>query len=299
MKKTSQTIFTILAISIAFGCQKNTTHTSNLVFERQILSWLIKQKSETQPNKANNIDLLSENLNFSNLTTEDSHDGEKILIIPIADKYKQVKGVNKNWITTLVVRLTASGDIRNGNVVLFIPKNAAHTRIPTNTFHAIVNTGEPLCDGEFRFLSVTGKRLYALTYENKRLAKESKLVEKALGTGNTREDNCIDWFLVITIYYDDGTTFTTEEYLTTTCPQCDNETLESECPDHSGEGNPVEYEYTRRPARGFMPGIYLKEGMAGSQAFLLKARKLTGQHRMTGGRTFTSFHVFIQPQVLK
>jgi hypothetical protein len=156
-----------------------------------------------------------------------------------------MKNINDKYVATLLMKVSASGEIRDGSVVLYQPTNANIKTIPTNTFHAIFNTAEPTCNGEFKFLSVTGRSLYTLTYEHNTLAREAKVVNKT--TSRTTENNCTDWFLVITVYYTDGSIENYEEYLTTTCSGCDDPTIESECPDHSGEGgNYVDYEYEKR-----------------------------------------------------
>ena len=45
---------------------------------------------------------------------------------------------------------------------------------------------------------------------------------------------CIDWYLVTTYYYADGTSTQTSEYEGTTCDGCDNGMYESLCPIDGG-----------------------------------------------------------------
>lgn len=242
MKRNETLLLFVFSTVILFSCKKQSANQeSSSDFKTRIVSWLLTQKSPSQPNKAANINLLSESLVFSRATTEESHDGEKLLIIPIADSYCRQKNISRDYVATLVIKLNAVGEVRNGNIVLFKPRVAGNLTIPANTFYAIFNTAEPPVDGEFNFLSVSGRRLFSLTYENKAMIKESRVKEKG---GKSRTDGtCTDWFLVTTIYYTDGTTEVTEDYIGTTCTGCDCGDLQCECPDDQGEGNSVGYDY--------------------------------------------------------
>ena len=245
MKLKLQAVAGLFVSLFLFACKKQISdQSSSANIQGKVIAWLSEQKSISQPNKAANIDLLTKNLDFEGVTSESSHDGEKLLIIPITDLYKKLKRISNSSEAILLIKLTAEDEIRDGNIVLYTPPNPADKIIPSNTFNAIINTGDPACEGEFKFLSVTGRRLYTLTYRNGSLAKEVRFIQK--NNINSRTDAiCIDWYLVTTIYYTDGTKEETEEYIGTTCRGCDCGDIQCDCPDDGsgGGGTAVEYEY--------------------------------------------------------
>ena len=69
---------------ILASCQKDAEKKNNndeLI--SKIYSWLDKQKSPNQPNKAANVDLLKENIDFSALKFEHFTKNEQFIVIPI------------------------------------------------------------------------------------------------------------------------------------------------------------------------------------------------------------------------
>jgi hypothetical protein len=245
LKKNLKLLLFSLPVCLALSCHKHDKpETATTNYEAKVVTWLQGKKPTTQPLKAANVDLLSKNLDFSRLTVEESYKGEKLIIVPVKERFKELKNVNSKVIATLVIKLAASGEIRDGNLVLYTPKTESNI-IPANTFYAIFNTSEPPCDGEFKFLSVTGRRLYELTYESYKLSKARNVVEKnGDGVRDATEQVCTDWYWVTTTYYTDGTTSQTWDYMTTTCTGCDCGSIECDCPDDDGSGNNgSSYEY--------------------------------------------------------
>jgi hypothetical protein len=204
--------------------------------------------------------LIKTNLDFSKLRIENSEGNEQLVIVPIKEQFKMIKHVDAKTVVNLLIVLDQYGNIRKGNLVLFIPDNGEPSIIPDNTFYAIFNTAEPKCNGNFHFLSVSGRLLYQLNYENKKL-RSAGIVKNKEGNISGRTMGCIDWYLVTTYYYDDGTTSTEEEYLGRTCDGCDDPNLQSICPDDGNGGNggglgetEYEYEATREQNWEVYPG---------------------------------------------
>jgi hypothetical protein len=144
------------------SCQKevsqNTTGNSNKEIIAKVNSWLEIQKAGFNSKKADNVDLLKSNLDYLKLRIEPSGEGEQIVIVPINEKFKALKIVDKSSIPNLVLILDRAGNIRKGNVVLFKPDNKAmYNKVPDNTFYNIFNTGTVTSDGLFQFLSVAGQ----------------------------------------------------------------------------------------------------------------------------------------------
>jgi len=80
----------------------------------KIKTWLDDQEAGLLPAKVNNIELLKKNLEYSEMRLESSGNGEQIIIIQIAEKFKQEKITDKNIIPNLVLILNGSGDIKKG-----------------------------------------------------------------------------------------------------------------------------------------------------------------------------------------
>jgi hypothetical protein len=146
-------------------------------------------------------------------------------------------------VNNLVLILTKTGNIRMGNIILYIPKNGKKiSEIPGNTFYEIFNTGTPSCDGQFRFLSVLGRWLSQVEYENEKLYSFGRIQSdsnaNALHNGTERANVlCIDWYLVTTYYENGIQVYQTREYVGTTCYGCDDPTIMSLCPDDSNSGS--------------------------------------------------------------
>jgi hypothetical protein len=244
MKRKMQSSLCFIAIIFLFACQKQTTeNASKENLKEKIIAWLQNQKSPSQPNKAASIDLLAINLEFSKLTTEESHDGEQIIIIPLKEEFKRLKNISDNCIPVAVMKTTNEGNIRVGNVVLFIPSKG-QTAIPKKTFYNIFYTTHPNCDGTFKFLDVTGTRLYELSYDNGNLFRIATISKQA--SESRTAGTCIDWYLITTYYYQDGTTSQTTEYVGTTCSGCDDGMNMGLCPMDGFGDNEEEYEYEKR-----------------------------------------------------
>ena len=170
--------------------------------------------------------------------------------MPINEKFKALKIVDKSSIPNLVLVLNRAGDIRKGNVVLFRPDNQPLcAEVPDNTFHDILNKGTVTTNGLFQFLGVAGQWKYQLDYKNGKLYSFGLVEQKdkpVNAAGRIDEIVCIDWYLVTTYYYEDGTTSQTSEYLGTTCNgECGNPMYQSLCPDGSSSSNDYEYETAR------------------------------------------------------
>lgn len=186
------------------------------------------------------MELLKNNLDFSKFKIEASDYNEKLYIIPVKEEFKRQKKVDANTIANLLLIVKASGEIRKGNLVLYTADNGQSTTIPDNTFHAVFNTAEPECNGQFRFLSVTGRLIYQLDYKDRRLISAGVVKSKSAtdkdASAKTTSD-CIDWYLVTTVYFEDGSSYTYEEYLTTTCGNgCHDADLAALCPDDGSAG---------------------------------------------------------------
>jgi hypothetical protein len=231
-----------LAVLIFYACKKGNqepTTLSNQQFRITVESWLGKQKHPDFPNKANNIESLKENLDYSNLKTEDFTSEKKFLVIPIKEKFKALHNIDGKDVIVLLLTVDLSGDVIQGKIVRYLPaKN--NSQIPSNTFSRIFKGETLLVSGIFKFLSVSGSWLYQLGYKNGKLESYGVVRKKKEGItpvaqGKTDDIRCRDWYLETVYYYSDGTTITTTEWLFRTCSQdCGGGDYQAFCPPDEG-----------------------------------------------------------------
>lgn len=181
------------------ACQKENSQVvadvnSNQQMETKIDAWIEGQKALAYESRKPNIDLLKKKLDFSKLRIEKYDAGEQIIVVPVKDEYKKLKHVADNKIPNLVLIVDKLGNIRKGNLVLYIPKNGeVVAKAPDNTFYHIFNTGTPECNGVFKFLSISGGQIYQVEYNDGKLISFGQ-ANKGKGNSvvvNVGED-CID-----------------------------------------------------------------------------------------------------------
>ncbi len=242
MRKLSLIYCRVIAITVIFlSCQKDISEKFSLSSEvsNKIDTWLDNQKSGLLHFKAENINLLKKNLDYSNLRIEKSNGNEQIVIIPLTEEFKQMKVNDKNSMPNLIIILSSSGDVRWGSFILFKPEvPGISTRVPENVFYNLFNTGAVNCNGQFQFLTPAGHWQFQLNYKDGNL-KSCGQIQPEVKSNSTERTNtiCINWYLV-TSYYVDGVLISqTSEYVGTTCSeQCGDGSYQSLCPDGSSSG---------------------------------------------------------------
>lgn len=218
---------------ILASCQKDAEKKNNndeLV--SKIYSWLDKQKSPNQPNKAANIDLLKENIDFSALRFEQFTKNEQFIVIPIKENYKIKKNIDKNTPSVLLLVQDKPGNIIRGHMVQYSPENnEPMNAIPDNTFYKMYAEKNLECNGLFRFLSPTGRWLFQRQYKNGKM-KSFGFVKADNNSQARITTDCTYYFLNLYLW-EDGVVIAKETiYLGVICEtSCDDAMNESLCPD--------------------------------------------------------------------
>jgi len=234
---------------VLISCQKefekqNTNNTHGELISK-VNSWLDKQKSPIQPNKAANIDLLKDNLNFSELKFEELNQNEKFLIIPVNEDYETKKNIDKKTILVLLLVMDKSTNIIRGNLVLYSPEdNERLNEIPNHTFFKMYNEKSLDCNGLFNFLSVTGRRMYQREYKDGKLrsfgyvkASNNKPDEASNLAVVRTETDCTYYFYILTWWIDGVPVYQEAIYLGSICVGgCDDPMNQTLCPDNGGGG---------------------------------------------------------------
>jgi hypothetical protein len=233
------------AIVVLFSCQKETAKTkSNDQLLKKVYSWLDNQKSPSQPNKAANIDLLKQNLNFSALNFEDLNQNETFLVIPVNEQYETKKNIDRKTILVLLLVTDRSTNIIRGSLVLYSPEdNQGLNEIPRYTFFKMYNNKSLDCSGLFKFLSVTGRRMYQREYRDGKLrsfgyVKSSNQAEGISNQAEGRTETECTYFYYILTWWIDGIPVAQEAiYLGRICESaCDDPNNQTLCPDSGGGG---------------------------------------------------------------
>ena len=234
---------------VLFSCQKEFENQNTNNNQGELISkvngWLDKQKSPTQPNKAANIDLLKENLNFTELKFEDLNQSEKFLIIPVNEDYETKKNIDKKTVLVLLLVMDKSTNIIRGNLVLYSPEdNHRLNEIPENTFFEMYNNKSLECNGLFNFLSVTGRKMYQREYKDGKLhsfgyvkASNKKPDEASNQAVARTETDCTHYYYILTWWIDGVPVHQEAIYLGSICTGgCDDPMNQTLCPDDGGGG---------------------------------------------------------------
>ena len=271
---------------LLFSCQKEFEKSHDSTHDElisKVNGWLDSRKPAQKQTQAENVELLKNNLEFSNLRIEQSAEGEKIIVIPVKENFKTIKNIDKVSIPNLVLILDKMGNVRKGNIVLFYPQNGQiYSKVPDNTFNNILNTSKPECNGKFKYLSVTGKKLHELEYENGHL-KSFGHIKDSINSINRTTTFCVDWYWVYTWYDQWGNVYSqTWEYYTTTCQgeDCEDPYNAMLCPADNSSGGGAGYaEGYEFAVQRFVQWTVKEGGVQGAQIWsgeTIKGRRNSG-----------------------
>ena len=223
------------------GLTSDTQQASISILSTKVNSWLEKNKATginatSSTSKNDNIELLKQNLNFKAAKTVPRDNNYDLLIVPVTEELKIKKNLEKNSTLTLLLVTDKIGNIKWGNVVYFLPEDGVkRDTLSSSTLQNIFN-GKPVHDnGMFKFLSITGRRMYELGFKNNKLYSYGILKSKSDSTQRTT--GCNAWFLVSTYINPDGSSYETWTFLGITCDGvCGDPNYQSLCPDGGGGG---------------------------------------------------------------
>lgn len=215
---------TVLLFSMACRKQISTDDDKNTLANK-VNAWLDAQKVTTSKDQSGRIAMLKNELDFSRLRIEVILPDKDLIIVPVKSGFKSINNKDKNPGTVLLLKADKQGKIVEGNIVQYIPAQVQTGKnIPANTFCKIFDAEKIGTDGQFSFLSVNDKFLYEIKYKDGEMfslaiAKQGKSAVSNRPPADPIGPSpvCIDWYLVTTYFYEDGSTSQTEEYLYTTC----------------------------------------------------------------------------------
>ncbi len=171
---------------------------------------------------------------------------EKFVIVPMEERYENryTKAKATKPLQYLLLTLNNKETIRRADIMLFYPKDLSLKKLPKNSFYSFFNLEEIAVDGTMAMLSIEESWRYEMDFENSKKAEfRVWRSEKSKNVSNRGEfENCIDWYLVTTIYYVDGTSHQYSTYLFTRCNGClpDENCIPEEGSGGGGGGIPVD-----------------------------------------------------------
>lgn len=243
----------LLATALFFtACNKQDAESKpgsldNPLMTSKVHAWLDSKQSANAP-RNERVRTIRENLDFSQLFTEELNEKEKLIVIPIKSGF--VANTNKadRPVNYLVLVMDKGGDINKGNLVQYIPENKqAGTPLPHDAFFLLYNAEDVTTDGRFVLLSIFDRFLFEASYKDGQRVSfaEMRPKDKQRNTAAKEAKTCIDWYLITTYYYLDGTREIREEYLYTTCSDssCQPNELCDEFEGGTGGANFVDYQY--------------------------------------------------------
>lgn len=232
MRKFASSAAIILSL-FYLSCDKQDAKKTKFDDINYILSYLDDQKSTGQAiasDRTNaNIDLLKENLYLDEATHEILNNTTALMIVPLKAAFIEKARLDQNSTLTLVLVTDSLGTIKSGTVVYFQPRDGRkRTSLPHNTFSHLFS-GKPVeVDGTYKMLMMTGRLLSQFEVKDHRLFGLGTVQPKNRQKGNgpsyvNSKSDCVEWYMVSTYYYSDGTLGRNESYLGTSCPgdRCD------------------------------------------------------------------------------
>jgi hypothetical protein len=231
LPKLNSSFFFLLILAFLSGCKKNQQLPNEKVVKHSNLvrEWLASQPTMQTTDKGQLLEQVIQNLKDEEMRTEILNN-EKLIIIPLKGSNELSKHLKQRSTTPLEFLLlveTPEGKIRRGDVLLFYPKNSMITDLPENSFHDFFTNNTLPVNGTLSLISLNDVKQYEMDFENGK-PKEFRLWQPKPGSSSAENgeaqgrlpdymEDCVDWYLVTTVYYTDGTTEQYEEYLFTEC----------------------------------------------------------------------------------
>lgn len=186
--------------------------------------WLNSRIKEGSTARNERIEVLRAHILPAQSFTEKLEDGERLIIVPIAKEFKMNTNSDKDADHYLLLFENKAKQVYKGNIVQFIPLNAQQRNLPKNTLSRLWNCESVNANGTFTVLTIFDKHLYEVDFnkgiktryatlqKGSKKNKEKEVLEAAASTVT-----CVEWYRETSYYYSDGSSYSTEDYLGTTC----------------------------------------------------------------------------------
>ena len=185
-----------------------------------VKEWLQRSSNPLTPHKNEIIKKVLENALFDKMYVEPHHEKENLIIVPLKKEYfsQHAKSKNAAPLQYLLLVENSKGEIRRSDIVLFYSTDTSLTALPKNSFHYFFNGGSLSVNGTFTLITLGDVKQYEMDFKNWqkkefRMWQDRKQNQKISSA-------CSDWYLITTIYHEDGTISQQEKFLGATCTGC-------------------------------------------------------------------------------
>lgn len=250
-----------LILTIFSGCKKSSEYIkSNDQFESKVnvKEWLKSQliSGDENNNKSlrgfnsnlnaikrasilnKNVELISKHLNLSLTKKINTHSTYNIYLIPIDEIIKSEIGLNyKSKNNSLLIISNKEDEIISGYIASVLI-DSININIKEDQIEALFSNKKQPSNCKIIISNLVNELVSEVAYDNSKLVSTSfvsnKKLKNKIDEKKSLSNNCIDWYLITTYYYNDGSTYQTETYLGTTCNNTQND--EQLNPDGQGGG---------------------------------------------------------------
>ncbi|MEJ7625319.1 MAG: hypothetical protein WKF35_00535 [Ferruginibacter sp.] len=231
--------FFFLLVFVATGCKKEILSTSvkeivlnsksekdqqhtrtSTINASYIRDWLEDQQTNTSARRNLVITNILDNMQDANIYAERLNDNSNLIIVPLlADTFSNC--IDTSLATPLQFLILVEdyrGILKRGDLVFFYPENATNFQLPTDAFSKYFTHQTFPVDGTFTLVTLDDVKQYEMDIDDG-IQKEFRLWQGRAQNSAVDDPICIDWYLVTTIYYSDGTYEIFETFLYTECQQ--------------------------------------------------------------------------------
>lgn len=234
-------IYFLFSFMIIFNsCQKITDHVTKENIDNKISSYLELQVKQNKKLK-NYISEIRINIKSTTIRQID-YKHSKVIVANLGDEFGKTevnklevtKEITNNEVTRnevlktnkyFLVLYLSNNEIINGHILKI--ESVASDVVIQNNIYKIINLEESVgFNSDITFRGLNQQFLYQIHYRDGKtgysVVMSNNELNKSSGNNvSVAYASCIDWYLVTTYYFSDGSTATTEQYLTTTCDNQD------------------------------------------------------------------------------
>jgi hypothetical protein len=241
----NKTIFLVLFLILSFQSCEEEVSLNNSVYKDKIEKYLSSVKN-VDTNQSSKIETLEKRIDFTSVIEYDLRTTENLIIAELlpnpnitdSDKSKLILFVNNNEIARgFVVDFKSKSEFHKYNELVLSILN-----ISTETFKYT---------GTITFKNLFEKTLLYNNYNSGELTTNGIARTRLSDSKKGRTNSCIDWFMVTTYYYANGSTRTEETYLFTTCDDdCGLAGARVQCGGGGGTGQQANSQFPPNPQDG-------------------------------------------------
>jgi len=207
------------------GCRKNSDVLNALDYKvkNEITAFLQIQLSLSREDDKIKIRSIVESLDYKNMFVLNDKKFNKLIFVQMDTSFvgnvRNAKDAKKAYV---VFNMNTGEKILNAYILEVVPRNNDFTHL-IDLLAAQKNN----FSGQAIISSLTQHFIEERVYESGKLKSKSSRDKKIANTQvqSTASNGCIDWFMITTWYYADGSVaYRTEAYLYTTCSSCDQTT---------------------------------------------------------------------------